>query len=102
MPPLQVRAAYAAKYPEEYAEYESITTGKLPSDWDAKLPKFTSKGASCRKTGRELVVLWVRRMRPGGSRPLTGGTLRPTPALLTAPPPLQTAAWPPACTARRC
>ncbi|PSC72061.1 transketolase [Micractinium conductrix] len=39
----EVHAAYKAKYPEEYAEYESITTGKLPANWAEKLPKFTSE-----------------------------------------------------------
>jgi transketolase len=37
------RAAYAEKYPEEYAEFESIMTGKLPANWAEKLPKFTSE-----------------------------------------------------------
>lgn len=46
-PSNQVRAAYAAKYPEEYAEFDSIASGKLPSDWAAKLPKFTSEGGCC-------------------------------------------------------
>ncbi len=38
------RAAYAQKYPEEYAEFESIMTGKLPANWAENLPKFTSEG----------------------------------------------------------
>lgn len=42
--PPQVRAAYAEKYPEEYAEFESIMTGKLPANWAEKLPKFTAEG----------------------------------------------------------
>ncbi|KAL4450011.1 hypothetical protein ABPG77_010680, partial [Micractinium sp. CCAP 211/92] len=39
----EVRAAYAEKYPEEYAEFESIMTGKLPANWAEKLPKFTAE-----------------------------------------------------------
>lgn len=47
----EVRAAYAEKYPEEYAEFESISTGKLPANWAEKLPKFTSEGERGRGSG---------------------------------------------------
>lgn len=52
-PHAQVRAAYAEKYPEEYAEFESIMTGKLPANWAEKLPKFTAEGEEedCRQEG---------------------------------------------------
>ncbi len=48
-----MRAAYAEKYPEEYAEFESIMTGKLPANWAEKLPKFTAEGEEedCRQEG---------------------------------------------------
>jgi transketolase len=39
----KLAADYAAKYPEEWAEFESITTGKLPANWADALPKFTSE-----------------------------------------------------------
>lgn len=39
----EVAAKYAAQYPEEWAEFESIATGKLPANWAEKLPKFTSE-----------------------------------------------------------
>ena len=41
---------YKSKYPEEYKEYESITTGKLPEGWEKALPKFTpeDKGLATR------------------------------------------------------
>eukprot|EP00887_Chlorella_sp_A99_P002496 scaffold6.g2496.t1 len=46
----EARKAYAAKYPEEYAEFEAITSGKLPAGWEKALPKFTSadKGLATR------------------------------------------------------
>jgi transketolase len=39
----KLAADYAAKYPEEWAEFESITPGKLPANWADALPKFTSE-----------------------------------------------------------
>ena len=46
----KVAAEYKGKYPEEWAEYESITTGKLPAGWEKALPTFTSadKGLATR------------------------------------------------------
>ena len=46
----KVAADYAAKYPEEWAEYQSIVTGKLPEGWADALPTFTSadKGLATR------------------------------------------------------
>lgn len=46
----KIAADYKSKYPEEWAEYESIITGKLPSGWADALPKFTSadKGLATR------------------------------------------------------
>jgi transketolase len=56
------RAAYAEKYPEEYAEFESIMTGKLPANWAEKLPKFTSEGEWARVGGGEG---WAERVGGG-------------------------------------
>lgn len=44
------RREYAEKYPEEYAEYEAITSGHLPAGWADVLPSFTSadKGLATR------------------------------------------------------
>ena len=39
----KLAADYAAKYPEEWAEFNSITTGELPANWADALPKFTSE-----------------------------------------------------------
>lgn len=104
----EVRAAYAAKYPEEYAEYESISTGKLPDNWAEKLPKFTSAGARARKWARSCGLTGapglpgcccarraarLLRCQPAARPPLLPPTL---------PCPEQTTAWPPACTARPC
>jgi transketolase len=46
----KVESAYASKYPEDYAEYQSIITGKLPAGWADALPKFTpeDKGVATR------------------------------------------------------
>lgn len=46
----KVAAEYKQKYPEEWAEYESIATGKLPEGWEKSLPTFTSadKGLATR------------------------------------------------------
>jgi transketolase len=46
----KVESAYASKYPEDYAEYQSITTGKLPAGWADSLPSFTpeDKGVATR------------------------------------------------------
>ena len=43
-------AEYKAAYPEEWADYESIATGKLPEGWENSLPTFTSadKGLATR------------------------------------------------------
>ena len=34
---------YAAKYPEDAAEFKRIVAGELPAGWDSDLPKFTPK-----------------------------------------------------------
>jgi transketolase len=39
----KVADEYKSKYPEDWAEYESIATGKLPEGWANALPKFTSE-----------------------------------------------------------
>ncbi len=39
----KLAADYAAKYPEEWADFQSITTGELPANWTDSLPKFTSE-----------------------------------------------------------
>merc|ERR1712216_392905 len=46
----KIESAYAAKYPEDHAEYQSITTGKLPEGWADSLPSFTpeDKGVATR------------------------------------------------------
>lgn len=46
----QIASEYKNKYPEEWAEFESIMTGKLPEGWSNALPKFTSadKGLATR------------------------------------------------------
>jgi transketolase len=37
----ETAAAYKAKYPAEWAEFESITSGNLPEGWANALPTFT-------------------------------------------------------------
>ncbi|NET05696.1 MAG: transketolase [Symploca sp. SIO2B6] len=37
----QTLADYKAKYPEEAAEFERITSGKLPTGWEEALPTYT-------------------------------------------------------------
>ena len=46
----KLAAEYKGKYPEEWADFQSITTGELPSDWAAALPTYTSadKGIATR------------------------------------------------------
>ncbi|KAL4553160.1 hypothetical protein Ndes2526B_g03038 [Nannochloris sp. 'desiccata'] len=46
----KIAADYKGKYPEEWAEYESIASGKLPAGWEKSLPTFTSadKGLATR------------------------------------------------------
>merc|ERR1719311_950102 len=41
---------YAAKYPEEAAEFKQLTSGELPAGWESALPSFTpeDKGAATR------------------------------------------------------
>lgn len=39
----KIAAEYKEKYPEEWAEYDSIITGKLPAGWADALPTFTSE-----------------------------------------------------------
>ncbi len=98
-------AQYKEKYPEDWAEFESIAYGKLPANWAEKLPKFTSEGGFVGRMGG-----W------GGWEVAAAGSMQfiPVPHLLppftpdllpSAPPStalLQTRAWPPACTARPC
>ncbi|KXZ42742.1 hypothetical protein GPECTOR_121g443 [Gonium pectorale] len=36
-------AEYKAKYPKEWAEFEALTSGKLPENWEAALPTFKSE-----------------------------------------------------------
>lgn len=69
-----VAAAYAQKYPEEWAEFESIATGKLPANWAEKLPKFTSAGEARRGTRGQ-------RQRLAG--PPAAVAQRPPPPVLT-------------------
>ena len=38
-------AEYKEKYPEDYAELNSIITGELPADWADALPEFTPEDA---------------------------------------------------------
>ena len=33
-------AQYKVKYPEEAAQFERITSGRLPADWDKALPTY--------------------------------------------------------------
>ena len=56
----KVESAYAAKYPEDYAEYQSITTGKLPEGWADSLPTFTpeDKGVATRIHSQTALTLW--------------------------------------------
>ncbi len=47
----QTLADYKAKYPEQAAEFEQITSGKLPEGWEKALPTYTpeDKGVATRK-----------------------------------------------------
>lgn len=47
----QTLADYKAKYPEQSAEFEQITSGKLPEGWEKALPTYTpeDKGVATRK-----------------------------------------------------
>jgi transketolase len=44
-------AQYRTKYPQEAAEFEALTSGKLPQGWDSVLPTYTpeDKGQPSRK-----------------------------------------------------
>jgi len=71
---------YASKYPEEYAEFMSIVTGKLPDGWDSALPSFTleDKGVATRVHSQSMLNA-LAPVLPG----LIGGSADLAPSNLT-------------------
>ena len=75
----KVYADYKAKYPQEAAEFERQTTGKLPDGWDKVLPSYTpaDKALATRKHS-ETCLNALASVIPefiGGSADLTGSNL---------------------------
>jgi transketolase len=72
-------ADYKAKYPQEAAEFERLTSGKLPDGWDKALPTYTpeDKGFATRKYSE----ICLNKLAPvlseliGGSADLTHSNL---------------------------
>jgi transketolase len=72
-------ADYKAKYPQEAAEFERLTSGKLPDGWDTALPAYTpeDKGFATRKYSE----ICLNKLAPvlseliGGSADLTHSNL---------------------------
>ena len=73
--------AYKAAFPEQAAEYESVMSGKLPSGWDADLPKWkpTDKPIATRAAGGEALNAIAKRIPNlvGGSADLNPSTRTP-------------------------
>jgi transketolase len=71
--------AYRADYPTEAAEFERITSSRLPDGWDADTPTYPAdaKGVATRKAGQS-VLQWAAAKVPelvGGSADLAPSTL---------------------------
>ena len=70
--------AYKAAYPKEAAEFEMIVAGKLPSDWNADLPKWqpTDKPMATRTAGGQALNALAKRSPNimGGSADLNPST----------------------------
>jgi transketolase len=72
-------AQYKTKYPQEAAEFEALTSGKLPQGWDSVLPTYTpeDKGQPSRKHS-EICLNKLAPVLPGligGSADLTHSNL---------------------------
>jgi transketolase len=72
-------AQYRTKYPQEAAEFEALTSGKLPQEWDSVLPTYTpeDKGQPSRKHS-EICLNKLAPVLPGligGSADLTHSNL---------------------------
>jgi transketolase len=72
-------AQYRTKYPQEAAEFEALTSGKLPQGWDSVLPTYTpeDKGQPSRKHS-EICLNKLAPVLPGligGSADLTHSNL---------------------------
>ena len=69
---------YKKEFPNEAAEFERITTGKLPDNWDADLPKWkpTDKPIATRVAGGEVLNALAKRIPNiiGGSADLNPST----------------------------
>ena len=70
--------AYKKEFPKEAAEFEQLVAGKLPSDWAADLPKWTSadKPIATRVAGGEVMNALAKRLPNlmGGSADLNPST----------------------------
>ena len=70
--------AYKAAFPKEAAEFEMIVAGKLPSDWNADLPKWqpTDKPIATRTAGGQALNALAKRIPNlmGGSADLNPST----------------------------
>ena len=69
---------YRAAFPAEAAEFESFTSGKLPDDWAADVPKWkpTDKAIATRVAGGEVINALAKRIHNlmGGSADLNPST----------------------------
>jgi transketolase len=70
--------AYAAVFPQEAAEFEAFTHGKMPEDFAADVPKWkpTDKAVATRVAGGEVMNALAKRVRNliGGSADLNPST----------------------------
>eukprot|EP01025_Chloroclados_australasicus_P009002 TRINITY_DN133_c0_g1_i1.p1 TRINITY_DN133_c0_g1~~TRINITY_DN133_c0_g1_i1.p1 ORF type:complete len:775 (-),score=100.17 TRINITY_DN133_c0_g1_i1:323-2446(-) len=71
---------YASKYPELWAEFQQLTSGELPGDWEAALPSFTpeDKGVATRAHSQTMLNA-LAPVLPG----LIGGSADLAPSNLT-------------------
>lgn len=72
-------SAYAAAYPDLAREFEMVTRGGLPPDWDADVPSFNAdaKGVSTRVAGGQVLNALAKRVPSiiGGSADLDPSTM---------------------------
>lgn len=67
--------AYEKAFPQEAAEYQQMTSGKLPSDWEKHLPTFSTDTAMATRKASGAVLDAIFNHVPGligGSADLTG------------------------------
>lgn len=72
--------AYASKYPEEWSEFSSLTSMKLPAGWESSIPtyKFADKQLATRQHSQTMLNV-LAPVLPG----LIGGSADLAPSNLT-------------------